>query len=155
MTTLVKQGRRAFYRDSVALIRISRAIESLAGVEAAALMIGSVTNRKLMEDAGLLPAHGKAAEQHSVVLAVRADTPANAQAALAEGERLLEAPATSDKGTDEWTPKSLDTALARLPNANLVLVSVPGEFAAAVARRALNKGLHVMMFSDNVALDDE
>ena len=155
MTTLVNQVRRAFYRDSVALMRISRAIESLAGVEAAALMIGSVTNRKLMEDAGLLAADGKSAGPNDLVLAVRADTPANAQAALAEAERLLEAPATSDKGTDEWTPKSLDTALARLPNANLVLVSVPGEFAAAEARRALNKGLHVMMFSDNVALDDE
>jgi len=155
MTTLVNQVRRAFYRDSVALMRISRAIESLAGVEAAALMIGSVTNRKLMEDAGLLAADGKSAGPNDLVLAVRADTPANAQAALAEAERLLEAPAASDKGTDEWTPKSLDTALARLPNANLVLVSVPGEFAAAEARRALNKGLHVMMFSDNVALDDE
>jgi FdrA protein len=155
MTTLVNQVRRAFYRDSVALMRISRAIESLAGVEAAALMIGSVTNRKLMEDAGLLAADGKSAGANDLVLAVRADTPANAQAALAEAERLLEAPATSDKGTDEWTPKSLDTALTRLPNANLVLVSVPGEFAAAEARRALNKGLHVMMFSDNVALDDE
>ena len=155
MTTLVNQVRRAFYRDSVALMRISRAIESLAGVEAAALMIGSVTNRKLMEDAGLLAADGKSAGPNDLVLAVRADTPANAQAALAEAERLLEAPATSDKGTDEWTPKSLDTALTRLPNANLVLVSVPGEFAAAEARRALNKGLHVMMFSDNVALDDE
>ena len=155
MTTLVNQVRRAFYRDSVALMRISRAIEALAGVEAAALMIGSVTNRKLMEDAGLLAADGKSAGPNDLVLAVRADTPANAQAALAEAERLLEAPAASDKGTDEWTPKSLDTALARLPNANLVLVSVPGEFAAAEARRALNKGLHVMMFSDNVALDDE
>ena len=155
MTTLVNQVRRAFYRDSVALMRISRAIESLAGVEAAALMIGSVTNRKLMEDAGLLAADGKSAGANDLVLAVRADTPANAQAALAEAERLLEAPAASDKGTDEWTPKSLDTALTRLPNANLVLVSVPGEFAAAEARRALNKGLHVMMFSDNVALDDE
>ena len=155
MTTLVNRVRRAFYRDSVALMRISRAIESLAGVEAAALMIGSVTNRKLMEDAGLLAADGKSAGPNDLVLAVRADTPANAQAALAEAERLLEAPAASDKGTDEWTPKSLDTALARLPNANLVLVSVPGEFAAAEARRALNKGLHVMMFSDNVALDDE
>lgn len=155
MTTLVNQIRRAFYRDSVALMRISRAIESLAGVEAAALMIGSVTNRKLMEDAGLLAADGKSAGANDLVLAVRADTPANAQAALAEAERLLEAPAASDKGSGEWAPKSLDTALARLPNANLVLVSVPGEFAAAEARRALNKGLHVMMFSDNVALDDE
>jgi succinyl-CoA synthetase alpha subunit len=155
MSTLVNHVRRAFYRDSVALMRISRAIGALAGVEAAALMIGSANNRKLMQDAGLLAAEGQAAGANDLVLAVRADTAANAEAALAEAARLLEAPAAGDKGGDAWTPKSLDTALAALPGANLALISVPGEFAAAEARRALNRGLHVMMFSDNVAIADE
>jgi FdrA protein len=42
-----------------------------------------------------------------------------------------------------------------LPNANLALISVPGEFAAAEARRALERGLNVMVFSDNVPLAEE
>ena len=155
MATLVNHVRRAFYRDSVALMRISRAIAGLDGVVAAALMIGSATNRKLMEEAGLLATDGRSAGPNDLVLAVRADTQASAQAALNEAARLLEAPAAGDKGGDEWVPKSLDTALARLPNANLALISVPGEFAASEARRALSRGLHVMMFSDNVAIDDE
>ncbi|HKU88012.1 MAG TPA: acyl-CoA synthetase FdrA [Casimicrobiaceae bacterium] len=155
MSTLVNHVRRAFYRDSVALMRISRAIAALDGVEAAALMIGSATNRKLMHDAGLLAADGQSAGPNDLVLAVRANTQASAQAALNEAARLLEAPAAGDKGGDEWMPKSLDTALARLPSANLALISVPGDFAAAEARRALRRGLHVMIFSDNVAIDDE
>src|SRR6185295_1797310 len=32
---------------------------------------------------------------------------------------------------------------------------VPGEFAAHEARRALERGLHVLLFSDNVPLEDE
>ena len=51
--------------------------------------------------------------------------------------------------------KTLATALQQLQGANIVLISVPGEFAAAEARRALNSGLHVMMFSDNVPIEDE
>jgi FdrA protein len=42
-----------------------------------------------------------------------------------------------------------------MPDANLALVSVPGAFAAAEARKALDRGLHVMIFSDNVPLADE
>jgi FdrA protein len=41
------------------------------------------------------------------------------------------------------------------PAANLALISVPGDFAAAEARKALRRGLHVMVFSDNVAIEDE
>jgi FdrA protein len=154
MTTVVNHVRRTFYRDSVALMRISRSVSSLAGVETAALMIGSANNKKLMSDAGLLNADGKAAGANDLIFAVRADTAAHAAAAVAAAEALLEAPA-AERGSEEWSPKSLDTAFQQLQGANLALVSVPGEFAAAEARRALQKGLHVMMFSDNVPVADE
>ena len=39
--------------------------------------------------------------------------------------------------------------------ANLALISMPGEYAAAEAEKALQLGLNVMLFSDNVALADE
>ena len=155
MDHVVNQVRRAFYRDSVALMRISRAVAALDGVANAALMIGSVTNKKLMRDAGLLNADGESAGPNDLIFAVSAAGAANATTALAEAERLLDAPATAEQGAGKWHPKSLDTALAQLPGANLALISVPGEFAAAEARRALSRGLHVMMFSDNVPIADE
>jgi len=41
---------------------------------------------------------------------------------------------------------------AELAGANyLALISVPGAFAAAEARKALESGMHVMMFSDKRA----
>ncbi|HJU23171.1 MAG TPA: acyl-CoA synthetase FdrA [Casimicrobiaceae bacterium] len=155
MTAVVNQVRRTFYRDSVALMRISRVVAALPGVVDAALMIGSTTNKKLMHDAGLLNADGEGASPNDLIFAVRADSEANATSALAEAARLLDAPSASEQGGKRWHPKSLDTALAQLPGANIALISVPGEFAAAEARRALSRGLHVMMFSDNVPLADE
>jgi succinyl-CoA synthetase alpha subunit len=155
MTTVVNQVRRAFYRDSVALMRISRAVAALPGVGDAALMIGSTTNKKLMQDAGLLNADGEGASPNDLVFAVTADTLENANSALAEAARLLDEPSTSEQGDARWHPKSLDTALSQLPGANIALISVPGEFAAAEARRAQNRGLHVKMFSDNVPVADE
>ncbi|HRK17444.1 MAG TPA: oxidoreductase, partial [Hyphomicrobiaceae bacterium] len=46
-------------------------------------------------------------------------------------------------------------AAGALPGANLAMISVPGAFAAAEARKALNRGLNVFMFSDNVPVSDE
>ena len=53
----VERGR---YLDSVALMRLSRRLAALPGVEGAALMIGSPSNKALLRDAGLLAAEGEA-----------------------------------------------------------------------------------------------
>jgi succinyl-CoA synthetase alpha subunit len=42
-----------------------------------------------------------------------------------------------------------------MPEANLEIVSVAGRYAGDVARSALESGLHVMLFSDNVPLETE
>jgi len=42
-----------------------------------------------------------------------------------------------------------------MPDAQWVLVSVAGRYAAGVAREALRLGKHVFLYSDNVSLDDE
>ncbi|MBI5110600.1 MAG: acyl-CoA synthetase FdrA [Rhodovulum sp.] len=155
MTILVNEVRRGFYMDSVALMRISRSVGAMPGVKGAALMIGSVTNKALMRDAGLLGATGEDAGPNDLVLAVRAESEEAATTALSSAAGLLDKPPSVGQGTSEWLPKTLDTAVQQLPGANLVLISVPGEFATAEARRALRRGLNVLMFSDNVPLADE
>ena len=81
MPHVLNRVERQTYRDSVALMRVSRAISGLQDVEAAALMIGSPSNKALMRDAGLLAAQGEHASTNDLVIAVRAN---NAAAAAAE-----------------------------------------------------------------------
>ena len=57
--------------------------------------------------------------------------------------------------TGSGRPRTLDGALDRMGDANLVLVSTPGVYAVREARRALDRGLNVMLFSDNVPLASE
>ena len=52
-------------------------------------------------------------------------------------------------------PRSIEMALDEFPNANLSLISCPGEYATAEALKALNLGLDVMLFSDNIPEEDE
>jgi FdrA protein len=140
--------RRRFYADSVALMRVAREL-SRDGV-VASLVIGTPSNKALLRDAGLLTAEGEAAGPDDLVIAAKGRSP---QAALARAEQLLDAGAQA--GAAGGSFPTLDSALAGLAGANLALVSVPGEYAAAQARRALERGLHVMLFSDNVPLEDE
>ena len=147
--------RTGFYLDSVALMRHSQAVAALPGIETAAMMIGSDSNKGIMEDAGLLADEGRAAQPNDLIIAVRAESSEAGEAALSEAEALLDRPAAAGGEPGAWHPKSLATALEALSGANLALISIPGEFAADEARKVLAKGLNVMIFSDNVTIEDE
>ena len=144
----VERGR---YLDSVALMRLSRRLAALPGVEGASMMIGSPSNKALLRDAGLLAAEGDAATPNDIVIAVRAGDEASARQALG---CALEFPVES-KSASFSNSKTLRGALDALPGANFALISVPGEFAAAEARRALGAGLHALVFSSGVPLAEE
>jgi len=145
----VERGR---YLDSVALMRLSRRLAALPGIEGAALMIGSPSNKALLRDAGLLAAEGEQAGANDLVIAVRASDQRSAQRALDSALTLV-----AEKPRSEAFPhaRSLAGGIESMPQANLALISVPGEFAAHEARKALGAGLHALVFSSGVPLEEE
>jgi FdrA protein len=145
------------YLDSLTLLRVSSTVAALPGVLDASLVMGTPLNQEVLRDSGLL-ADSLSAGPNDLVLAVRAEDAAAAEAALQEAERLLVADRgrRGEDGTSpEEPPRSLRGAHRRAPDANLAVISVPGPFAAAQAHQALADGLHVFLFSDNVPLQDE
>lgn len=154
MAHVLNEVRRGFYLDSVALMRMSRAIAGMDGVEEAALMMGTPANHEIMADARLLADAGKTAGGGDLLIGIRATSQPVAEAALAEATALLDAPATRGDGA-AYRPKSLRAAVGMLPGANLALISVPGDFAVAEARKAIRRGLNAMIFSDNVDIEAE
>lgn len=144
-----------FYKDSVALMRLSRDLAAMDGVNEAALMMGTPSNKQILKDAGLLADSGAAAEGGDLILAVRAKDSDAAQNAADTIEPQIMSQMRAATGDTIWQPQTIRAAAKANPDANLTLISVPGEFAAAEARKALNRGLHVMMFSDNVSIEDE
>src|SRR6185295_9168971 len=147
--------RRGLYLDSVALMRLSREIAALSGVEDAALMMATPANRAILAEAGLLDSDGQSAGANDLILAVRAQGAEAADAALAAASLLLERQPSTGNAAVPHSPRSLRSALGAQPGANLALISVPGDYAAAEARKALGCGLDVMIFSDNVPLAEE
>lgn len=155
MSVVVNDVLRGFYLDSVALLRMSQSLAALDGVDEAAMMMGSPSNREIMADAGILDETGEAAEGGDLVIGIRAEDQDAADKALKEARAILEQSSAAKGGGETWRPRSIRSAVRAMPEANFALISVPGEFAISEARKALRRGLHVMIFSDNVPVEDE
>jgi FdrA protein len=151
---VLNQVRKGFYLDSVALMRLSREIAGMEGVIEAALMMATPANLAIMREAGLLDGTPEA-RGNDLVLGLRASDEAAGRAALEVALRALDRPRGSAGAAEAWRPRTIAAAVRAMPGANLALVSVPGPFAAAEARKALRRGLNVLMFSDNVPIEDE
>jgi FdrA protein len=144
------------YRDSVSLMQLSAALGKLPGVEQASAVMATPGNLEFLRQAGLVDGD-IAPRPNDLLVAVRGKSTAQLEAALATALASLNNESVKDvqAAAVEAPLRSLQMALARSPAANLALISVPGDYAAAEATKALRLGLHVMLFSDNVALADE
>jgi FdrA protein len=150
--------RRDTYRDSVELMRVAAQLEHMSGVERAALLMGTPANRALMEAAGLLHGAAESAGPNDLVVAVSAEDDAAARAAITAAESLLASQNTgapASGAADRPPARTVAEGIAELPAANLAIISTPGTYATAEAMKALKRGLHVFLFSDNVSVADE
>ncbi len=148
--------RKDSYYDSVFLMLVTRELKEKGKVADAIVAMGTEMNRGLLGDLGFVDPALDGATATDLVIAVDAASEADAEAALAAADALVARKrASAGEGRGLAKVGSLDAAIEALPGANLAIVSVPGEFAAREARKALERGLHVMLFSDNVSLEDE
>ena len=145
--------RAGSYYDSVVLMQLQRALTELPGVLDAGVVMGTPANKELLAQNALLTDEVELAAPEDLILIVRAESAQAGSAALARVDDLLSA--RRSQNTDAYRPKSLATATRMIPEAEWVLVSVPGRYAAAVARDALDLGKSVFLYSDNVSLEDE
>lgn len=152
MTVHVEVRKNTYY-DSVTLMALTQKMAALPGVAEAVAVMATPMNRDLLAGVGLLSGDAEAAGTDDLVVAIRAESEAACAAALAVFAGAADRRAADKKTATAFV--SIASAARSLPDANLAVISVPGEHAAREARAALRQGLHVMLFSDNVALADE
>ncbi|MCY3824144.1 MAG: acyl-CoA synthetase FdrA [Nitrospinae bacterium] len=145
------------YHDSVKLMRISAAASGRPGVRGAVALMGTPMNLEQLAASGLLAEEAKGAGPNDLVLVVEATTPEAAQEELTMMEAALTAPRTGGGAgaLANLAAPTLDAALGKDPAINLALFSIPGPSVRREAERALRKGLHCLIFSDNVPVEDE
>jgi FdrA protein len=144
--------RSGTYADSVTLLQVSRRIQGLAGVATAQVAMATPLNLEVLERMGFdIP--DEATVNH-LVLALRLDDDDRLDDVRGEVDRALTERRQSSTDQQEAPARTTAAALRRDPGA-LALVSVPGASAAVEAMDALEAGSDVMVFSDNVPVEQE
>jgi succinyl-CoA synthetase alpha subunit len=144
--------RKNTYYDSVTLMAITREIKKVEGVKEALVAMATILNKELAESLGLMGKELEDLTPNDFFIAVDVDNEKAFETVTGKVDELLSRRSV-DKG--DYRPPTLESAIKYMPDSNLVLISLPGEYAAAESRKALLNDRHVMLFSDNVSIEDE
>ncbi len=144
--------RAGAYYDSVVLMQLQKALAGLDGVLDAGVVMATEANKDVLSASGLLP-DNVAAKADDLLIVIKGESEQIAKDALGQVNELLKKRSSGE--VQGFRPKSLATAVSQEPDAQWVLISVPGRYAAGVAEEALDLGKHVFLYSDNVSVEEE
>ena len=135
------------WADSAKMMAAARAAEGVDGVERALCFMGTPANREEAAALGLADDAVDGAGPDDLVIAVRGSAAAEG---LAAAEDVLDrAPATTTAAGPR-PPASMARAAG-----DVAVISVPGDYAALEAHKALGAGMDVLLFSNAVSVEDE
>jgi FdrA protein len=134
---------------------LTNSISTIEGVNKAQIMMGTPANKDIFKTAGLYSEELETAESNDMAIVVDTDDENKMSEVLEKVEQYLKDQSISNKGNDFETVRTWDRAKKALPDATLALISVPGQYAAEEAEKALDLGLHTFIFSDNMPIEDE
>ncbi len=145
------------FQDSVTLMILSRDLSALPEVDRVSVMMGTPANKDVFRETGLW--HDLLADATPNDLCIVVDTDDGDPAVVARiADQVRERLANLAKGARKARypiARSWRRARDLNPKANVTLISVAGQYAHGLAREALDGGMNVMIFSDNVGIDQE
>lgn len=140
------------YYDSVFLMKIASKLAQTKDIDNASIGMGTPLNKETISDLGLDTEEMNSAGPNDLIIAVRAK---NEEACSKAKEEFLRLVNERNSGSMQNSFRSISGAKNAIPDANLAIISVAGEYAAKEAKRALMNDMNVFMFSDNVDIEDE
>ena len=153
LKTVVKKGS---YQDSVVLMLLTNEISTIEGVKKVSIMMATPANKDIFKQSGLDTEELMNASANDMVVVADIDDDSLLDTIMEQVEAFLKKQSAASEGKKgAESVKSWDKALSKMPEANLAVISIPGAYAALEADRALDEGLNVFMFSDNVTIEDE
>lgn len=145
----IEKGR---YIDSLETLYASSVLVEQAGIVAGYVGVGNDPFKDTVTSSDLNSPDLKEATGNDLVIIAEAADKAAFDAAVAAVYASFEVEASAQV---EESFVSTKAAVQKHPEINLCSVSVPGEYAYTEVKKALNAGLHCVVFSNNVPLNQE
>ncbi len=154
---MITQGfvRENSYYDSLLLMRVNSQLLEMAGVEKAAVMMGTEQNKAILRGQNLITPKLEVAGPNDLILLVVAQSEVIAATALEKAREILVARPPQIELVRAPVVRTLDAALSCQPEANLVALSIPGPYVYDEAIESLKRGLNLFIFSSNVPIHQE
>ena len=150
--TIIKKNS---YQDSVNLMLLTKELSAAEGIEKISVMMGTPANKEIFANSGLYTEELESATPNDICIVIDTEDEGKIDGILESIESFLKNQSSKSKGKKIPVARTWDSALRKLPDANLAIISIPGEYAAEETSKALEKGLNVFLFSDNVSIEDE
>jgi FdrA protein len=145
--------KKNYYQDSMKLMQISYKLETLAGIKKASAIMATEVNLRMLKDTGLIHEAPGSVNANDLIVAIEAESEKVAKEAMEKLDVLLSPPKAGVTAKVEYN--NLDSAYGALSQANLVIVSLPGQYAKLEVAKAIERGLHTFLFSDNLTVGEE
>jgi len=144
-----------FYRDSLQLMKISDKLRRVSpGISEASVVMATETNKGILIRLGFSPSTIEQASDSDMLIAIRARDQTSIDLATTQVEKFLESPSQPGNG-DQEKAVDIEAALNKMPDTNLVLLSIPGEYVKDISHKLIERNIHQLIFSDHVPVEDE
>lgn len=150
--------KKGSFQDSVSLMLISRKLSNLEEVSEVSVMMGTPANKSLLTNTGFWHDIFADATPNDICVAIKTAHTGNDVTQLISDkleESLKNIASQQQSGAHLLKARRYASATQKLPDANLLLISIAGEYAAELAQQALDDNKNVMIFSDNVSVEQE
>lgn len=144
--------RKNTYYDSVTLMLITKEIKKMEGISEVIVGMGTELNKELAENLNLWNKDIAGITPNDFFVAAICEEDA-IKKAVKKVDELLNS--KKDNSSEDIKVKTFSAAVKQMPDANMAVISLPGKYAADEARKALENNMHVMLFSDNVTMEEE
>jgi FdrA protein len=114
--------------------------------------MGTEENRQVISSSGF---DASSATGNDLVIALECESTESLESAILEINKFLNIGSEDSTGKEEKFYDSLKDAFSQNLSSNLCLISIPGQYVLDEAIKALNMGLNLFIFSDNVLIEDE
>jgi FdrA protein len=143
------------YQDSLRLMQLSNTLNGTDGINQVSVTMGSPTNKEILRSAGLDTPEVDGARPTDLVIVADVADAAVGDALLARVDDFLRYRVPVSGRSKLRSARSLERAVGMLGQADLAIVSIPGQYVASEVHRLLERNIHAFIFSDNVSISEE
>ena len=139
------------YIDSLETLSETALLNDQPGIETGYIGMATAVFKEVTQEIGLATDELLTCSESDYVIVAMAESRDAFDAAV----KVVKKETGADTVVQKVSYATTAAAAAANPKANLCAISVPGGYALEEVKKALNAGLHCVVFSNNVPLDQE